>query len=96
MKLRLLNLFVSVLLLYLSKQQIVQASIPYYVLLPCGSRVMATDWPQILPLYDLLLFMTPSPVMRLNRAAVHDRAKNSTGVRDLERSHLFYVIGERS
>ncbi|GHO92193.1 DNA-directed RNA polymerase sigma-70 factor [Reticulibacter mediterranei] len=28
----------------------------------------ATDWPQILALYDLLLSMTPSPVIRLNRA----------------------------
>jgi predicted RNA polymerase sigma factor len=27
----------------------------------------ATDWPQILVLYDLLLSMAPSPVIRLNR-----------------------------
>ena len=28
----------------------------------------ATDWPQILILYDLLLQLAPSPVVRLNRA----------------------------
>ena len=28
----------------------------------------ATDWPQILALYDLLLALTPSPVVALNRA----------------------------
>jgi RNA polymerase sigma-70 factor (ECF subfamily) len=28
----------------------------------------ATDWPQILALYDFLLRMAPSPVVRLNRA----------------------------
>jgi predicted RNA polymerase sigma factor len=28
----------------------------------------ATDWPQVLGLYDLLLSLTPSPVIRLNRA----------------------------
>ena len=27
-----------------------------------------TDWPQILVLYDLLLCIVPSPVVRLNRA----------------------------
>jgi RNA polymerase sigma-70 factor (ECF subfamily) len=28
----------------------------------------ATDWPQIIALYDLLLALTPSPLVRLNRA----------------------------
>jgi RNA polymerase sigma-70 factor (ECF subfamily) len=31
-------------------------------------RFADTDWPQILVLYDLLLELTPSPIVRLNRA----------------------------
>ncbi|HLZ64072.1 MAG TPA: RNA polymerase sigma factor [Ktedonosporobacter sp.] len=60
----------------------------------------ATDWPQILALYDLLLAMTPSPVIRLNRAValryVTGPAEALTEVealaRDLEGYHLFHAI----
>jgi RNA polymerase sigma-70 factor (ECF subfamily) len=34
-----------------------------------ASAPQATDWPQIVGLYDLLLRMVPSPVIELNRAA---------------------------
>jgi predicted RNA polymerase sigma factor len=43
----------------------------------------AIDWRQIVLLYDLLR-MSPSPVVRLNRAAAQD----------LEHSHLFHSIRE--
>jgi RNA polymerase sigma-70 factor (ECF subfamily) len=33
-----------------------------------ASTFQSTDWPQILALYDLLLELAPSPVVRLNRA----------------------------
>lgn len=60
----------------------------------------ATDWPQILALYDLLLSMTPSPVIRLNRA-VALRYVNGLEValsevealtHELEGYHLFHAI----
>ncbi len=44
----------------------------------------AIDWRQIVLLYDLLLRMSPSPVVRLNRAVAQD----------LEHSHLFHAIRE--
>jgi len=44
----------------------------------------AIDWRQIVLLYDLLLRMSPSPVVRLNRAVAQD----------LEYSHLFHAIRE--
>ncbi|MDA0636616.1 RNA polymerase sigma factor [Nonomuraea sp. MCN248] len=34
-----------------------------------AADVATTDWPQIVALYDLLLALTPSPVVELNRAA---------------------------
>lgn len=33
-----------------------------------ATSVAATDWPQIIALYDVLLALTPSPVIELNRA----------------------------
>jgi len=60
----------------------------------------ATDWPQILALYDLLLIMTPSPVIRLNRAVAlrymsgpaAALAEVEALARDLEGYHLFHAI----
>jgi RNA polymerase sigma factor (sigma-70 family) len=60
----------------------------------------ATDWPQILALYDLLLRMTPSPVVRLNRAValryVHGTEVALAAVeslaKDLDGYHLFHAI----
>jgi RNA polymerase sigma factor (sigma-70 family) len=60
----------------------------------------ATDWRQIVLLYDLLLLMTPTPVVRLNRAvAVRQVEGPETALvevnalaRDLEHYHLFHAI----
>jgi RNA polymerase sigma factor (sigma-70 family) len=60
----------------------------------------ATDWPQIQALYDLLLCMTPSPVIRLNRAVAlryvagpeAALAEVETLAGDLEGYHLFHAI----
>src|ERR1051326_2770555 len=60
----------------------------------------ATDWPKILALYDLLLQMTPSPVVRLNRAVALRYvagpevalAEVEPLVQDLEGYHLFHAI----
>jgi RNA polymerase sigma-70 factor (ECF subfamily) len=60
----------------------------------------ATDWPQILALYDLLLQMTPSPVVRLNRAvALRYVAGPEVALaeveplgQDLAGYHLFHAI----
>jgi len=60
----------------------------------------ATDWPQILALYDLLLCMTPSPVIQLNRVVAlryvagpeAALAEVETLARDLEGYHLFHAI----
>jgi RNA polymerase sigma-70 factor (ECF subfamily) len=60
----------------------------------------ATDWPQILALYDLLLQMTPSPVVRLNRAVAlryvagpeAALAEVEALARDLDGYHLFHAI----
>ncbi len=59
----------------------------------------ATDWPQILRLYDALVDMTGSPVVRLNRAIVlREVAGPEAALRevedlaeDLERYHLFHA-----
>lgn len=59
-----------------------------------------TDWPQILALYDLLLRMTPSPVIQLNRAVALRYVAGpeaaltevETLTRDLEGYHLFHAI----
>ncbi|MBI2325686.1 MAG: RNA polymerase sigma factor [Chloroflexi bacterium] len=59
----------------------------------------ATDWPQILRLYDALAAMSPSPVVRLNRAiALREVAGAESALRevdslgaDLERYHLFHA-----
>ncbi|WP_119731403.1 RNA polymerase sigma factor [Thermomonospora amylolytica] len=58
----------------------------------------ATDWRQILQLYDLLLSMTPTPVVALNRAVavaeVEGPAAALALVDDLslDRYHLFHAI----
>ena len=79
---------------------------PYQVqaaLVACHAEAeswQATDWPQILALYDLLLAMTPSPVIRLNRAVAlryvagpaAALAEVETLGRDLEGYHLFHAI----
>jgi len=60
----------------------------------------ATDWPQILILYDLLLAVSPSPVVRLNRAValrhVAGPAKALAEILPLARVldcyHLFHAI----
>lgn len=60
----------------------------------------ATDWPQILMLYDLLLSLSPSPVIRLNRAvALRYVAGPAEALReietlahDLEAYHLYHSI----
>ncbi len=60
----------------------------------------ATDWRQIVVLYDLLLQMTPSPVVRLNRAVALRQiagleaalAEVNALARDLDNYHLFHAI----
>jgi RNA polymerase sigma-70 factor (ECF subfamily) len=60
----------------------------------------ATDWRQIVLLYDLLLLMMPSPVVRLNRAVALWQvegpetalAEINPLARDLEHYHLFHAI----
>jgi RNA polymerase sigma-70 factor (ECF subfamily) len=66
----------------------------------------ATDWPQILQLYDQLYALAPSPVVALNRAVavaevdgpraalelVDDLAADGGSARGLERYHLFHAI----
>jgi RNA polymerase sigma-70 factor (ECF subfamily) len=58
----------------------------------------ATDWPQIVELYDRLLAYDPSPVVALNRAvAVAEVAGPATGLAlvdalDLGAYHLFHAI----
>ena len=59
-----------------------------------------TDWPQILALYDLLLAMTPSPVIQLNRAVALRYVSGPAAAlaevealaHDLEGYHLFHAI----
>jgi RNA polymerase sigma-70 factor (ECF subfamily) len=60
----------------------------------------ATDWRQIVMLYDLLLQMLPSPVVRLNRAVALRQVAGPEAAlaevnaleRDLEHYHLFHAI----
>jgi len=60
----------------------------------------ATDWRQIVLLYDLLLQMTPSPVVRLNRAVALRQVEGPEAALaevnalagDLENYHLFHAI----
>ncbi|HYY78258.1 MAG TPA: sigma-70 family RNA polymerase sigma factor [Actinomycetes bacterium] len=60
----------------------------------------ATDWPQILALYDLLLGLTPSPVVRLNRAVALQHVAGPQAALDevealaptLDGYHLFHAI----
>lgn len=60
----------------------------------------ATDWRQIVLLYDLLLHMRPSPVVRLNRAVALRQvagleaalAEVNALAQDLENYHLFHSI----
>jgi predicted RNA polymerase sigma factor len=60
----------------------------------------ATDWRQIVLLYDLLLRVAPSPVVRLNRAVAVRQvdgpetalAEVNALARDLEHYHLFHAI----
>lgn len=59
----------------------------------------ATDWPQILVLYDMLVGIAPSPVFRLNRAvALRHVAGPGTALtevdalaRELDGYHLFHA-----
>jgi len=60
----------------------------------------STDWRQIVLLYDLLLLMMPSPVVRLNRAVAVRQVEGPEAAlaevnalaRDLENYHLFHAI----
>jgi predicted RNA polymerase sigma factor len=60
----------------------------------------ATDWPQILLLYDLLLDLRPSPVVRLNRAVALRQVAGPQPALDevnalgdaLDHYHLFHAI----
>jgi predicted RNA polymerase sigma factor len=60
----------------------------------------ATDWRQIVLLYDLLLRMSPSPVVRLNRAVALRQVEGpevalrqvDVLAQDLEHYHLFHAI----
>ncbi len=79
---------------------------PYQVqaaLVACHAEAaswQATDWPQILALYDLLLHMMPSPVVRLNRAVALRYVAGPEAAltevealaRDLDGYHLFHAI----
>jgi RNA polymerase sigma-70 factor (ECF subfamily) len=60
----------------------------------------ATDWLQVLVLYDLLLGHDSSPVVRLNRAVALDRVGAPAAAlsevdalaADLERAHLWHAV----
>jgi RNA polymerase sigma factor (sigma-70 family) len=60
----------------------------------------ATDWRQIVMLYDLLLQMMPSPVVRLNRAVALRQVEGPEAAlaevnalaRELDNYHLFHAI----
>ncbi|MCX5063850.1 sigma-70 family RNA polymerase sigma factor [Streptomyces sp. NBC_01396] len=58
----------------------------------------ATDWPQLLQLYDMLLTVDPSPVVRLNRAVVVSHTGPDTALAQVDaladqlgRYHLFHA-----
>lgn len=60
----------------------------------------ATDWPQIVLLYDLLLGMRPTPIVRLNRAVALRQIAGSEAAlaevnalaQELDNYHLFHAI----
>ena len=60
----------------------------------------ATDWPQVLALYDLLLGHDASPVVRLNRAVALDQVGESAAALvevdalegELSRAHLWHAV----
>jgi RNA polymerase sigma-70 factor (ECF subfamily) len=58
----------------------------------------ATDWRQILQLYDQLLTVAPSPVVALNRAVAvaevdgPERALTLVEALDLDRYYLFHAV----
>src|SRR5204863_1407714 len=62
-----------------------------------------TDWPQILALYDMLLVLQPSPVIRLNRAiALGQVVGPAAGLREVDALaesltgyHLFHATPGR-
>ncbi|WP_018330275.1 DUF6596 domain-containing protein [Actinomycetospora chiangmaiensis] len=47
------------------------------------ARPEGTDWPQVVALYDLLVAVLPTPVVRLNRAVAHGRAHGPQAGLDL-------------
>jgi RNA polymerase sigma-70 factor (ECF subfamily) len=57
-----------------------------------------TDWAQILKLYDMLLTLTPSPIVALNRAVVVAEVQGPEAALalverlDIDRFHLFHAI----
>jgi RNA polymerase sigma-70 factor (ECF subfamily) len=63
-----------------------------------ATQAWATDWPQILALYDQLLAMNPNPVVALNRAIVvaeidgPARALDVLETLDLAGYHLFHAV----
>jgi RNA polymerase sigma-70 factor (ECF subfamily) len=60
----------------------------------------ATDWAQVLALYDLLLALTPTPVVRLHRAVVSREVLGAEAAlseveelaKQLEHYHLFHAV----
>jgi predicted RNA polymerase sigma factor len=68
-----------------------------------AASVAETDWPQIVALYDMLLVLQPSPVIRLNRAiAVAQLAGAEAGLREVDTLagslvgyHLFHATRGR-
>jgi predicted RNA polymerase sigma factor len=65
-----------------------------------ASSLQTTDWPQILILYDLLMRLAPSPIVRLNRAvALREVVSPEAALAEvhalaaeLDRYHLFHAI----
>jgi RNA polymerase sigma-70 factor (ECF subfamily) len=63
-----------------------------------ASTAAATDWPQILHLYDQLMLVSPSPIVALNRAVAvaevdgPDAALTLVERLDLDRYYLFHAI----
>lgn len=65
-----------------------------------AETAMATDWPQVLALYDLLLGHDASPVVRLNRAVAMDQVGESAAALvevdalegELSRAHLWHAV----
>ncbi|HEX2442531.1 MAG TPA: hypothetical protein VHJ77_01205, partial [Vicinamibacterales bacterium] len=61
-------------------------------------KASATDWRQILQLYDHLLALTPGPIVALNRAVAlaevegPDRALEAVDALGLDQYYLFHAI----